>query len=69
MESLSQDSSDEENDDREEEKQKAEVTTMDEALRTVTGTADCSGDGFLQQNYEMLAESCSNGRRGQTHTF
>ncbi|XP_038582055.1 mitogen-activated protein kinase-binding protein 1-like isoform X2 [Micropterus salmoides] len=58
-ESLSQDSSDEENDEREEEVQKAGVTSMDEALRTVTGTADCSQEDFLKQNFEALAESCN----------
>ncbi len=68
MESLGQDSSDEENEERQEEERKAEETSMDEALRTVTGNADCSQDGFLKQNFEMLAESCSNGKRGQTLT-
>ncbi|XP_076612469.1 mitogen-activated protein kinase-binding protein 1-like isoform X2 [Chaetodon auriga] len=59
VESLCQDSSDEENEEREEDKQKAEVTSMDEALRTVTGTADRSQEDFLKQNFETLAESCS----------
>lgn len=62
VESPGQDSSDEE------EKQKAEVTSMDEALRTVTGTADRSQEDFLRQNFETLAESCSMGRRGQPLT-
>ncbi|XP_044026188.1 mitogen-activated protein kinase-binding protein 1-like isoform X2 [Siniperca chuatsi] len=56
VESLSQDSFDEENEERD--GQKAEVTSMDEALRTVAGTADRSQD-FLKQNFETLAESCS----------
>ncbi|XP_062266679.1 mitogen-activated protein kinase-binding protein 1-like [Platichthys flesus] len=60
VESLSPDSCDEEDDEeREEVKQKAEVTSMDEALRTVTDSADRSRDDFLKQNFETLAESCS----------
>lgn len=62
VESLGRDSSDEED----EEKGKAEVTSMDEALRTVTGTADHSEEDFLRQNFETLAESCSTGRTGST---
>lgn len=68
VESLSQDSSDEENEEREEEEPKAEVTSMDEALRTVTGAADHGQEDFLKQNFETLAESCSMGRRDQTLT-
>lgn len=64
MESLGRDSSDGEDEEREEEKRKAEVTSMDEALRTVTGTADHSEEDFLRQNFETLAESCSTGRTG-----
>lgn len=60
-ECLGRDSSDEEK-----EKQKAEVTSVDEALRTVTGPADRSQEDFLRQNFETLAESSSIGRRGQT---
>ncbi|XP_051265541.1 mitogen-activated protein kinase-binding protein 1-like isoform X3 [Dicentrarchus labrax] len=56
VESLGQDSSDEENEEREEEEQ---MTSMDEALRTVTGIADRGQEDFLKQNFEMLAESCS----------
>ncbi|XP_040920240.1 mitogen-activated protein kinase-binding protein 1-like [Toxotes jaculatrix] len=59
VESLSQDSSDEENEEREDEEHKADVTSMDEALRTVTDTAVRSQEDFLRQNFEMLAESCS----------
>ncbi|XP_060908400.1 mitogen-activated protein kinase-binding protein 1-like [Labrus mixtus] len=59
VESLRQDSSDEENEDTEEEEQKTEVTSMDEALRTVTDTAERSQEDFLKQNYETLAESSS----------
>lgn len=62
VESLGRDSSEDE--EREEEKRKAEVTSMDEALRTVTGTADHSQEDFLRQNFETLAESCSMGRTG-----
>nr|XP_046229931.1 mitogen-activated protein kinase-binding protein 1-like isoform X3 [Scatophagus argus] len=58
VESLGQDSSDEENEEREKEEPKAEVTSMDEALRTVTGTTDRSQEDFLKQNFETLAESC-----------
>lgn len=68
VESLGQDSSAEENEEGEEDEQKAEVTSMDEALRTVTGAADRSPEDFLKQNFEMLAESCSMGRRAQTLT-
>lgn len=67
MESLSQDSSDEENEESDEEEQKAEVTSMDEALRTVSDTGDRSQENFLKQNFETLAESSSMGRKGQTH--
>ena len=65
MESLSQDSSDEE---REEQELKAKVTSMDEALRAVTDAAEHSQEDFLKQNFETLADSCSAGRRGQTLT-
>ena len=69
VESLSQDSCDEEDDEeREEVKPKAEVTSMDEALRTVTDSAVRSREDFLKQNFETLAESCSTGQTGQTHT-
>lgn len=60
-ECLGRDSSDEEK-----EKQKAEVTSVDEALRTVTGPADRSQEDFLRQNFETLAESSSIGRGGQS---
>lgn len=63
-ECLGWDSSDEEK-----EKQKAEVTSVDEALRTVTGPADRSEEDFLRQNFEMLAESRSIGKGGQTLSF
>ncbi|CAB1458681.1 unnamed protein product [Pleuronectes platessa] len=60
VESLSPDSCDEEDDEeREEVKQKAEVTSMEEALRTVTDSADRSREDFLKLNFETLAESCS----------
>lgn len=64
VESLSQDSSDEENEEKEEEELKAEVTSMDEALRTVTDAAEHSQEDFLKQNFETLADSCSAGMRG-----
>ncbi|XP_035472971.2 mitogen-activated protein kinase-binding protein 1-like isoform X1 [Scophthalmus maximus] len=57
-ESLGQDSSDEEDDEREEVKQRVDVTSLDEALRTVTDTANRSQEDFLKQNFETLAESC-----------
>ncbi|XP_049446421.1 mitogen-activated protein kinase-binding protein 1-like isoform X1 [Epinephelus fuscoguttatus] len=57
VESLSQDSSDEESKDMG--KQKAGVTSMDEALRTVTDTVDVGQEDFLKQNFETLEESCS----------
>lgn len=63
VDSLGQDSSDEE-----EEGRVARVTSIDEALRTVTGAADRSQEAFLKRNFETLAESCSSGRRGQTLT-
>uniref|UniRef100_A0A3P8UIG2 Mitogen-activated protein kinase-binding protein 1-like n=1 Tax=Cynoglossus semilaevis TaxID=244447 RepID=A0A3P8UIG2_CYNSE len=56
MELLSQDGSDE---DREEVKQNAAVTSMDEALRTVNGTAEPSQEHFLKHNLETLADGCS----------
>ncbi|XP_042245978.1 mitogen-activated protein kinase-binding protein 1-like isoform X3 [Thunnus maccoyii] len=59
VESLSQDSSDEENEEREEEELKAELTSMDEALRTVTDAAEHCQEDFLKQNFETLADSCS----------
>lgn len=70
VESLCQDSSDEEDEDEEraEEKHNAGVTSMDEALRTVAGTADRSREEFLRQNFEMLAESCRPGKRGRPPT-
>lgn len=67
VDSLGQDSSDEE-EEEEEEGQVARVTSMDEALRTVTGAADRGQEAFLKRNFETLAESCSSGRRGQTLT-
>lgn len=66
VDSLGQDSSDEE--EEEEEGRVARVTSIDEALRTVTGAADRSQEAFLKRNFETLAESCSSGRRGQTLT-
>ncbi|KAF3702668.1 Mitogen-activated protein kinase-binding protein 1 [Channa argus] len=51
--SLSQDSADEDIEDE----QKAEMTSMDEALRTVTDTFGQSQEDFLRQNFETLAES------------
>ncbi|XP_074542001.1 mitogen-activated protein kinase-binding protein 1-like isoform X2 [Halichoeres trimaculatus] len=58
-ESLSPDSSDEENEDTEEEEQKAELTSMDWALRTVSDTAEHSQEDFLKQSFETLTESSS----------
>lgn len=60
VESLGRASSDEENQESDGEEQKAEVTNMDEALRTVT--AEHSHEDFLQQNFETLAERSSVGR-------
>ncbi|XP_029984207.1 mitogen-activated protein kinase-binding protein 1-like isoform X2 [Sphaeramia orbicularis] len=59
MESQSQDSSDGENEDREQGEQNAKLTSMDEALRTVTDSVDHSQEDFLKQNFETLADSCS----------
>lgn len=67
VDSLGQDSSDEE-EEEEEEGRVARVTSIDEALRTVTGAADRSQEAFLKRNFETLAESCNSGRRGQTLT-
>lgn len=61
------DSSDEENEETDEEEQKPEMTSMDEALRTVTDTGDCSQEDFLKHNFETLVVSSSIGRKGQTH--
>ncbi|XP_030260499.1 mitogen-activated protein kinase-binding protein 1-like [Sparus aurata] len=58
VDSLGQDSSDEE-EEEEEEGRVARVTSIDEALRTVTGAADRSQEAFLKRNFETLAESCS----------
>ncbi|XP_056150161.1 mitogen-activated protein kinase-binding protein 1-like [Lampris incognitus] len=58
IESLNQDSSDEERGDREEEEErKMEVTSIDEALRTVTDAPDCCHEDFLKQNFETLADN------------
>ncbi|XP_073349163.1 mitogen-activated protein kinase-binding protein 1-like [Pagrus major] len=65
VDSLGQDSSDEEEEEREEEGQVAQVTSMDEALRTVTGAADRSQEGFLKQTFETLAESCSSAEQSR----
>ncbi|CAJ1077415.1 mitogen-activated protein kinase-binding protein 1-like isoform X2 [Xyrichtys novacula] len=60
VESLSPDSSDEEDEDtEEEEEQQAEVTSIDEALRTVTDTSEHSQEDFLNQNFETLGEGSS----------
>ncbi|XP_028253713.1 mitogen-activated protein kinase-binding protein 1-like [Parambassis ranga] len=59
VESLCQDSSEEENEEMEEGEQRPAWTSMDEALRAVTDAADHSQEDFLKQNFEMLAESCS----------
>lgn len=61
MESIGLDSSDEE---RAEEEQEGGVTSMDEALRKVSGSTDHSQEDFLKQNFERLAESCTLGMRG-----
>ncbi|XP_068198768.1 mitogen-activated protein kinase-binding protein 1-like isoform X2 [Antennarius striatus] len=62
VESLGQESSDSENEEEEGKvEQKAKLTSMDEALRTVTGAADLSQENFLTQSFETLAESCSTG--------
>lgn len=61
--------------DEEKEQPKAKVTSVDEALRTVTGPADRSSqEDFLRQNFETLAQTSSSsssggggtGRRGPT---
>ncbi|KAM9840285.1 mitogen-activated protein kinase-binding protein 1 [Aulostomus maculatus] len=59
VESLSQDSSAEENEGRDVEELKTEVMKMDEALRTVRDAAERSQEDFLKQNFETLADSCS----------
>ncbi|KAM6915111.1 mitogen-activated protein kinase-binding protein 1-like [Xenentodon cancila] len=59
VESLSQGSSDEENEEKEPERKTATVTSMDEALRTVSDAGDHSREDFLKQNFETLADSCS----------
>ncbi|XP_005449803.1 mitogen-activated protein kinase-binding protein 1 isoform X2 [Oreochromis niloticus] len=57
---LSQDSSDEENDEKEEDEERREgVTSMDEALRTITDTGGCDRADFLKQNFETLSEGCT----------
>lgn len=56
--SLNQDSSDEEEtEDKEKDVQKVKLTSVDEALRTVTG--DHSPEDFLKQNFETLADNSS----------
>lgn len=62
---VSQASSDMESEEKED--QMATVTSMDEALRTVS--ADHSEEDFLKQNFETLAESCSAGRAGKILSF
>ncbi|XP_029902723.1 mitogen-activated protein kinase-binding protein 1-like isoform X2 [Myripristis murdjan] len=62
MESLSEDSSDEENEEREEEEEEEEerktaVTSIDEALRTVTDALDHGQEDFLRRNFETLADN------------
>ncbi|KAK2856450.1 hypothetical protein Q5P01_005185 [Channa striata] len=57
VESLTQDSSDEDNDDADKDEEKAEMTSMDEALRTVTDNVGHSQEDFLKQNFETLAQS------------
>ncbi|XP_061785028.1 mitogen-activated protein kinase-binding protein 1-like isoform X2 [Nerophis lumbriciformis] len=62
--SLSLDSSDDDEEkmenskDEEEEAEKAETTSVDEALRTVTAELD-SPEDFLKQNFERLVDICS----------
>ncbi|XP_047429397.1 mitogen-activated protein kinase-binding protein 1-like [Mugil cephalus] len=58
---ASQASSDAESEGKED--QAAVMTSMDEALRTVS--ADHSEEDFLKQNFEMLAESCSTGEQSR----
>lgn len=46
--------------DEEKEQPKAKVTSVDEALRTVTGPAERSSkEDFLRQNFETLAHTTS----------
>ncbi|XP_053744246.1 mitogen-activated protein kinase-binding protein 1-like [Synchiropus splendidus] len=52
VEFLSQDSSDEE--------LKGQVTSLDEALRAVTGGDEQHHQDFLKQNFETLADGCAN---------
>jgi len=54
---------DSEDEEREEEERWPEVTSMDQALRTVTDTADVGPGDSLTQNYETPEESCSSGKR------
>ncbi|XP_068433202.1 mitogen-activated protein kinase-binding protein 1-like [Clinocottus analis] len=61
VESLSPDSSDdeeEEREEREEEQRWTQVTSMDQALRTVTDTADVGRGDSLRQNFETPEERC-----------
>ncbi|XP_054871641.1 mitogen-activated protein kinase-binding protein 1-like isoform X2 [Amphiprion ocellaris] len=60
VESMSPESSDEENQEKQEEEEgTAGVTSMEEALRTVSDGVYHSQEDFLRQNFETLAESCS----------
>lgn len=64
---LSEDNSDEENDEKEEDEERREgVTSMDEALRTITDSGGCDRADFLKQNFETLSEGCTTGNTERT---
>lgn len=62
---LSENNSDEENDEKEVDEERREgVTSMDEALRTITDSGDRAD--FLKQNFETLSEGCTTGNTEHT---
>lgn len=64
--SISLDSSDE---DRAKHRLKGTVTSVDEALMKVNGTAEDDREDFLKQNFGTLNHSCSTGIRKQTFSL
>ena len=59
----------EEDEDGEVERGKVEVTSMDEAMRTVSATPEPTQEAFLKQNFETLDDPSSMGKTtGNTHT-
>lgn len=64
---LSQDSSDEETDEKEEDEERREgVTSMDEALRTITDGGGGDRADFLKRNFETLSDGCTTGNTEHT---